>query len=418
MFATSWTCWAGLNLLVGFQSLHAGVACVDITPPVGLPMWGYASRHAQPAQGIADRLFARVVILARRNEKLALVSLDLGRPPTRQMHTRIRAAMRTLGIDHGLLVASHTHHGPVLELANTLSLTGDYLRQMEAKLIATLRKANASLQAAQLKVASRRVQANRNRVFRTADPPLDQEMTVLAVQTLRGQPLATLVHYTGHPTLQGQEDLRWSADYVGALCAHVQSKTQAPCLFLQGAAGDVSVVRSRPTVAATGIALAEQALQILQLARSVPVRQVRAVRRTFQFQSRMDIGNVFSRTLLEQAFFPELIAFYEREYREGVRPETTVAYLSDQLALVGYSGEPFCSHALALKRRAGIRYLLVMGYCNDYQQYFPTIEASAVGGYGTKPPVALAELGAGERMTNSALLDLFTLRGRFPERKD
>ena len=51
-----------------------------------------------------------------------------------------------------------------------------------------------------------------------------------------------------------------------------------------------------------------------------------------------------------------------------------------------------------------------MGYCNDYQQYFPTIEVAAEGGYGTDF-VSPVEVGAGERIMDRALLRLFQMRG-------
>ena len=75
------------------------------------------------------------------------------------------------------------------------------------------------------------------------------------------------------------------------------------------------------------------------------------------------------------------------------------------------SGEFFCGHALALKRRARLGHLLFLGYCNDYHQYFPTIEAAAEGGYGTERYVGTAEVGAGERVMDRALVRLYQLRG-------
>jgi neutral ceramidase len=56
---------------------------------------------------------------------------------------------------------------------------------------------------------------------------------------------------------------------------------------------------------------------------------------------------------------------------------------------------------------------MVVGYCNGHHLYFPTIEAVVQGGYGTEPGTSLAELGAGERMMDQALIDLYTLQGKF-----
>src|SRR5207253_8383736 len=98
------------------QELQAGAAKVDITPPIGYPMWGYGARHDAPSVGILDPLHARALVLAAGPDRIALVSLDLGRAPTRQMTAAIRARVKAAtGIEHLFLVAPHTHHGPVLE---------------------------------------------------------------------------------------------------------------------------------------------------------------------------------------------------------------------------------------------------------------------------------------------------------------
>ena len=76
--------------------------------------------------------------------------------------------------------------------------------------------------------------------------------------------------------------------------------------------------------------------------------------------------------------------------------------------------EFFSSHALNLKRRARLEHLFFLGYCNDYQQYFPTIEAAAEGGYGADPQVSPVEVGAGEKMMDRALIRLYRMRGRLP----
>ena len=63
-------------------ALRAGVARAEITPPAGEQMWGYEDRR-QPATGMLDPLYARVLVLEAGPEsaprRLALVTLDLGR---------------------------------------------------------------------------------------------------------------------------------------------------------------------------------------------------------------------------------------------------------------------------------------------------------------------------------------------------
>src|SRR5947207_12515012 len=95
---------------------EAGAARIDITPPTGYPMWGYSSRKDKPCEGVRDPLHARALVLKAGEAKIALVSLDLGRAPTRDSMTRIREALKPDAYAELFVVGSHTHHGPVIEL--------------------------------------------------------------------------------------------------------------------------------------------------------------------------------------------------------------------------------------------------------------------------------------------------------------
>ena len=158
---------------------------------------------------------------------------------------------------------------------------------------------------------------------------------------------------------------------------------------------------------------------MLALARTVrctaPEKPALLVSETdFAFKARIDLGNPLVKATVSAAFFRGIVDFYEREYREGVRPHLTTALLDGHIGFVGVSGEFFCGHSLALKRRGRLEHLFFLGYCNDYQQYFPTIEAAAEGGYGTDPLVSPAEIGAGERVIDRALIRLYQMRGQLP----
>src|SRR5438552_1898250 len=124
------------------DGLKAGAGKVEITPPTGYAMWGYGARHDQPSEGVLDALHARALVLAVGPEKIAIVSLDLGRAPTRQSTAAIRAKVKDAGIEHVFLVGSHTHHGPVLELDDWPDEKKSYVRQLEQKLADLILEAN------------------------------------------------------------------------------------------------------------------------------------------------------------------------------------------------------------------------------------------------------------------------------------
>lgn len=98
----------------------AGIAEVDITPPMGIPQFGY-STWAKKARGFRTRLKARAFYLhAPGNTPMALVQLDLG-AGSRLLHNRVaeRIAADTDVPAHALsLLSTHTHSGPGQYLGN------------------------------------------------------------------------------------------------------------------------------------------------------------------------------------------------------------------------------------------------------------------------------------------------------------
>jgi hypothetical protein len=404
---------------VSAVNLLAGAARVDITPPTGYPMWGYGARHDAPSVGILDPLQARALVLAVGDERIAIVSLDLGRAPTRQSTAAIRARTKAeAGIEHLFLVGSHTHHGPVIELDDWPSPKDSYVRHLEQKLGDVILEAAHALRPARLGVASKEVPFNRNRHSKRPDKPVDPELLVLRVEDADGKPIAHAINFAAHPTMHDPKVLRLSADYPGALAALVEKETAVPCLFLQGAAGDLSANPGEEHGPERfGQALAHQALALAGTIRCPTLgKHTLQVREDdFRFKSRIDFSNTAVKLLFVNAFFRGLVDFYWREYQDGVRPHLTTALLDGGTGFVGVSGEFFCGHALSLKRRARLDHLLFLGYCNDYQQYFPTIEGAAEGGYGADPAVSPVEVGAGEAMMNRALVHLYKMRGKLPD---
>ena len=398
------------------DALQAGAARIDITPPTGFPMWGYAVRKDQPSLKLRDPLHARAVVLSVGSSKMALVSLDLGRAPTRQSMQNIRKQLKDAAqIETIFLVASHTHHGPVLELDSWPTKEKPYVRDLDEKIIKVIVEANKNLQPARLGIASYETPFNRNRHSKRADRPLDKELLIARLDGADGKPIAHLVNFAAHPTMLPAKLREFSPDFPGFFAQHVEKELGGQCLFLQGAAGDLS---PNPPGEATpevfGVALGKFVVEKSRTLKCVQaeLKPLKAKERDFKFTSRVDISNPLVYAAYAMAFFPDLVNFYEREYREGVRPHLTSALLDGRIGFVGVSGELFTSHALQLKRRARLDHLFVFGYCNDYQQYFPTIEAVAEGGYGADATVAPAEVGAGERMMDQALIDLLAMQGK------
>jgi neutral ceramidase len=215
--------------------LRAGAAKCEITPPTGYPMWGYAARRDAPCTGVLDKLHARALVIETDGRRMALVSLDLGRAPTRNSTAAVEKQARAHGVDVVFLAGSHTHHGPVIEVDTWPTAKDSYVRGLERKLGALIAEAVKDLRPARVGVASKEAALNRNR--HTRDGAVDRQLLVLRAETLDGKPIAHAVNFAAHPTMRPAKDHRFSADWVGPMAAHVEAVTGAPCLFLQGAAG-------------------------------------------------------------------------------------------------------------------------------------------------------------------------------------
>jgi hypothetical protein len=386
---------------------EAGAARADITPPVGGPIWGFFDRKSNPSVGVRDPLQARALVLAVGADRIALVSLDLGRAPTRDITNSLRTRLKAaVGIEHLFLVGSHTHCGPVLE-RNDIPAGKPYVRELEDKLFDLVVAAAKALQPAKLGIGTKDIDLNVNRHTKQPNPPRDRTLRLLRVEDTNGKLIAQAVNYPAHATILGSKEMRWSADWPGAMAAMVEKESGAPCLFLQGAAGDLTINRARGnTPELFGELVAKEALAVAREVKceTLPAPTLQTAEEDFTFASRRP------RTNPPVGSAPS--SFYEREYASGVRPHLSVALLCGRIGFVGVSGEFFCNHALRLRERARLEHLFFLGYCNDHQMYFPTIEAVAEGGYGTEGYSAPAEVGAGERMMDRALVLLYQMRGK------
>lgn len=402
----------------------AGTAKRDITPKEPMPMWGYGARHDALSTGALDPLYATALVIETGTNKLAIVGLDLGRAPVEASLQRIRERIKAeAGIEHSFIAGSHTHHGPVLELSDAegkgkgrFDAALRYYQQMEEGIVGAILEANSKLTPAKMATGSVKLDGfNRNRHTKIEPKPVDRELSVMRFNDLAGKPIAVLVNFAAHPTTVPGGTLKFSADYVGAMKSAIEKETGATAIFMQGAAGDMSVNESNNKgYEAFGQALAREVTRLASSLTSSEVPRPSLVVREerFGFVSRTDLSNPLTRAAYSVAFFPELVANYVDEYAEGVRPRLTVALLNGDIALVGVSGEFFCNHAIRLKERARVKQLFFFGYCNGYHQYFPTIEAVAERGYGADNAVAPAEVGAGEKVMNTALVWIYQMLGK------
>lgn len=239
---------------------QAGVARGDITPPVGIyhRMWG-AARHDR-ATGVHRPLTATVACLAPYEAATPapwyLLALDHCLLWHGEQSRLLAELEQRTGIPAGqfLLAYSHTHSAGLMDLSRSHlpggELIAPYLDQLTRTLAELVLKARDSLAPAVIDHAVGRCDLAAERDF--TDPETgqivcgyhpgaaaDDTVVVGRISRLTGEPIATFVNYACHPTTLAWENTLISPDYPGAMRDVVEGATKVPCLFFQGASGDL-----------------------------------------------------------------------------------------------------------------------------------------------------------------------------------
>ena len=228
----------------------------DITPPADIyhRMWG-AAKHER-ATGIHRPLRATVTVFApmNGNEQQILLALDHCVMGATERANLVAQAAEIGGVakEEILIVFSHTHGAGLMGLDRATLPGGDlippYLQSLGEKAGALIRDAIASLQPAGIVYGRGKCSLASHRDFwdgkqfvcgHNPSVPADDTVIVARVTDDAGQRLASIVNYACHPTTLAWENTLISPDFIGAMRELVERDTGAPCLFLQGASGEL-----------------------------------------------------------------------------------------------------------------------------------------------------------------------------------
>ena len=129
-----------------------------------------------------------------------------------------------------------------------------------------------------------------------------------------------------------------------------------------------------------------------------------------QFRNRWSQESL--RAAILAAYGPNPAKRFFRYLNDPIAAPVTTLVINRQIALVGLPGEPFVGLQLLLKQRSPLTDTFMCGYTNGYIGYFPTMQAAVVGGYGANTIVTRVEVGAGERMVDRGLVQIYRALGK------
>src|SRR5262249_51273556 len=185
-----------------------------------------------------------------------VVALDLCLLWDREMTALRQSVCSATGLGPAQLTVAFSHtHGAGLMGLERVELPGGelipaYLDELAQKLARIVTTARGSVRPATVTYATGKCALAANRDFWDEESkqsvcgfnpggPADDTVLVARVTAERGTLLGTLVNYACHPTTLAWENTQISPDYPGALREVIENVTGAPCVFLQGASGDL-----------------------------------------------------------------------------------------------------------------------------------------------------------------------------------
>ncbi|UCD02389.1 MAG: neutral/alkaline non-lysosomal ceramidase N-terminal domain-containing protein [Promethearchaeota archaeon] len=234
--------------------LMAGAYSLPITPMTtaeGIPIHpdgsqvylaGFGSFGSRPASSVHDDIYARCLILDYDSTTIVFVQLDLIGFMIDQVDFVREEVENLYGIeaDNVIIACTHTHSGPdTLGLWNSWDpapgVNWPYMNYIRDQIIECIGNAYINMEKASIRFASTSVPGL---MKNSRDPGrVYPDLEVMKVDDTRGETIATMINYAGHPEVLWSNNLELTSDYVGYLCDKVEEELGGVAVFMNGALG-------------------------------------------------------------------------------------------------------------------------------------------------------------------------------------
>lgn len=428
--ATGWTA-ASAHAGQGPRVLRAGAAAVDITPQK-FPVLVNGGMLEHKATKVTDPIYARSLVLDDGTVTIALTVVDSCVLPQPLIDDAKTQASRRTGIpvEHMMVSATHCHSAPSVCGALGTDVDEEYARFLPGKIAEAIVAAHGRSVPARIgwgvakdpkNVFCRRFlmkpgtaatnpfggtkndQAQMNPGYQNPNAlrrtgPVDDDVSIIAVQSLDGQPLCVLgnysTHYAGAPPI--------SADYFGVFCRRIGELIGAGPEFVgimsNGTSGDANCCDfvnpprkfDRFTVGEDVAQAALAAYKTIEYYTWVPlvVRQ-----KTLTLQVRMPSAEEVAAARAHLAGLKDgklrtVPDVYAREtvllsQMPATRQVPLQVFRLGPLGITAIPNEVFGSTGLRIKAQSPLKPTINIELANAYHGYLPPPDQFPLGGYTT-----------------------------------
>lgn len=383
-------------------NLKAGAAKIDITPPLGCNMAGYAARD-RGSEAIADALYAKALVFDDGDTQAVIITTDLiGVEATFVDHVR-QIIEEGTGIPAGnvMISCSHTHFGPEVRASRATSPDNPknrvYVNMLAQQLTTVTQLAQQRLQPARVgagKGIADEISYNRHTIrpdgsaetsFRLPDSnsdltlgPYDSTVRVIRVDSAAGELAASLIHFACHPVTTTDRMYTISADYPGYAMEVVEQGEGGTSLFGLGCAGNiVPIQREGEYPRMIGRTIGGEAIKLLQWIETTDEAKVQVMHQKQVLQLKEAVDGKTTEEVDLQCIAVESIYF------------------------IGLPGEIFVEIGFDIVNRAQQDNLFVMSMTNGSFGYIPVEIAYKQGGYESNSSYFLP--GCGEQIADASV---------------
>jgi len=396
------------------REIKAGIAKIDITPSESLYMGGYdESCRMDPSDGHSGKIYIRALAVDDGINRIVLVEADIvSLPADKYPEIREMISKETkIPAENVLLGCVHNHAAPV---AGGKNIDSQWYSKLNSNFILAAKKAISDLEPVIIGGGTGKSNIAMNRrkkmedtvsylsfdennssqfhgkyktdnpveirevegVYRLGANPsgkIDDEVGIMRIDKLSGQPKAVIVNYACHGTSLGARNNTIDSEWNGHMLEYVEKQVPGVTgIFIQGAAGDINprfvggldgYKDNLENTAELGYEIGKEVLRVYSSIKTEkPVKQEIKV-------------------VHQDIVCPKKYGEVMKDFRSTTYSVPVTAISFDEFVWITIPGELFHEIGQVIKSGTHARFPFLVGYCNGSFGYIITQEAYSQGGY-------------------------------------
>jgi neutral ceramidase len=396
------------------KGFHAGIAKVDITPKENLYMGGYdESCRVGRSDGFFGKIYVRALIFEDYSKRIAFVECDIVSISTAENESIRKLIARETGIpfENIMLGCVHNHAAPSLDKQNSNS---EWYKNFNGNVVKAVKDALANLEPVKIGGGLGRSVIGMNRrkemedtlsyltfdennssqsygKFKTDNPvkiremagvsrlganpegDIDDQVGILRIDKLSGEPKAVFVNYACHGTSLGGRNNKICSEWNGSMLEYIEKAIPGVVgIFAQGAAGDIN-----PRFVGGLDGYKDNLENTAKLGNEIGKEVVGILKEIKTDSPALPEIKIIHQNIVCPLKYGEVV----KDFKHTTVDVSTTVVRIDEFEWVTFPGELFHKIGQVIKTGTHAQYPFIVGYCNGSLGYMPTQQAYSEGGY-------------------------------------